>query len=422
MLAISAPVVARRPAGLLVRLLECYKCCPCRHTHGTVGSTSWSWKQRPARGMDMLMLDNSGTFAYSDHAIRERAGLVKSLDMASLWQSCSALISKVLPCHSCSLLFDIDGYQPNQGRHLLTEGREDGVRLATSLDVAAPYLDANPRIRWYTFSQIASQDAHASDRLKAQNPTPGWREFIHFAFWEDSRLEAVLSIRILHDHGDLTESQLSFLKDLYYLLDASLQRIRTLESERTRQSALESLLYDLPLATILLEEDLTPCFVSQEARRLCRRWSDDFDKDDALPRAIEEPLRQWLEASAGSRDLPLGKSSLVIGHHHRPGHRLRVEVSSSPAGNARNSRHLLILAPDVDDDSVVDASSPRVLPLLNCLSPSERKVAALVAEGLRNEVIAQRLFRSRKTVESQISSIFRKLNVANRTQLARLLN
>ena len=49
------------------------------------------------------------------------------------------------------------------------------------------------------------------------------------------------------------------------------------------------------------------------------------------------------------------------------------------------------------------------------------KVAGLVASGLRNEAIAERLCRSRKTIESQISSIFRKLNIANRTQLARML-
>ena len=73
------------------------------------------------------------------------------------------------------------------------------------------------------------------------------------------------------------------------------------------------------------------------------------------------------------------------------------------------------------DAAAVDATSPRVVPLLKSLSPSERKVAALVAAGLRNGDIAQQLCRSRKTIESQVSSIFRKLDVANRTQLARLL-
>jgi len=95
-----------------------------------------------------------------------------------------------------------------------------------------------------------------------------------------------------------------------------------------------------------------------------------------------------------------------------------VEISSAPGNSFRHAQHLLILAADGEGD----AAAARSLPLLTCLSPSERKVAGLVASGLRNDAIAERLCRSRKTIESQISSIFRKLNVSNRTQLARLLN
>jgi DNA-binding NarL/FixJ family response regulator len=60
--------------------------------------------------------------------------------------------------------------------------------------------------------------------------------------------------------------------------------------------------------------------------------------------------------------------------------------------------------------------------LLGQLSPSERKVALLVAEGLRNEQIAQRLSRSRRTVESQLNAIFGKLGIVCRAQLVRALS
>src|SRR5690606_18652182 len=139
-------------------------------------------------------------------------------------------ISKVLPCHSCSLLFDIDDYRPQQGRHHLAQTGDGGAQLVTSLDVAAPYLDANPRIPWYTFSQIASNDARATERLREQNPAPAWREFIHLAFWNATGLEAVLSIRMRVEHAALSEQELAFLMDLYPLLEASLQRVRAAES------------------------------------------------------------------------------------------------------------------------------------------------------------------------------------------------
>lgn len=50
------------------------------------------------------------------------------------------------------------------------------------------------------------------------------------------------------------------------------------------------------------------------------------------------------------------------------------------------------------------------------LTESERGVLALIAEGLNNAAIAQRLSLSPKTVRNYISNIFRKLAVADRAQ------
>lgn len=55
------------------------------------------------------------------------------------------------------------------------------------------------------------------------------------------------------------------------------------------------------------------------------------------------------------------------------------------------------------------------------LSDREREVARLVAEGLRNKEIAQRLFISEETVKSHIRSIFNKTNIDRRSKLVDLL-
>jgi DNA-binding CsgD family transcriptional regulator len=54
------------------------------------------------------------------------------------------------------------------------------------------------------------------------------------------------------------------------------------------------------------------------------------------------------------------------------------------------------------------------------LSPTETQVARLAATGRTNREVAAELFISVKTVEANLSSIYRKLNVRSRTELARL--
>jgi len=52
------------------------------------------------------------------------------------------------------------------------------------------------------------------------------------------------------------------------------------------------------------------------------------------------------------------------------------------------------------------------------LTPSERAVVALVAEGLSNPQIGQRLYVSRRTVQTHLAHVFAKLHITSRTQLA----
>ncbi|MGI8939862.1 MAG: AAA family ATPase [Iamia sp.] len=55
---------------------------------------------------------------------------------------------------------------------------------------------------------------------------------------------------------------------------------------------------------------------------------------------------------------------------------------------------------------------------IGALTPAERKVAELVSTGATNSEIAETLFVSRRTVESHLSRIYRKLDVSSRVRLA----
>jgi DNA-binding NarL/FixJ family response regulator len=55
------------------------------------------------------------------------------------------------------------------------------------------------------------------------------------------------------------------------------------------------------------------------------------------------------------------------------------------------------------------------------LTPAERRVAALVARGLKNREIAGRLYMGVATVEAHLTRIYRKLGIRSRSELVRLV-
>lgn len=82
-----------------------------------------------------------------------------------------------------------------------------------------------------------------------------------------------------------------------------------------------------------------------------------------------------------------------------------------------------LLAEHAHEELIATGARPRRVELSGAaaLTPSERRVAAMAAEGMSNREIAQALFVTLRTVEMHLSNAFRKLGVSSRTQLAAAL-
>lgn len=78
-----------------------------------------------------------------------------------------------------------------------------------------------------------------------------------------------------------------------------------------------------------------------------------------------------------------------------------------------------LLATDVADESMGDGSAQSEGVEAADLSPREREVLQLLAQGYVNREVAQRLFIAPATVGSHIKSLYRKLAVHSRVQLVR---
>jgi len=81
------------------------------------------------------------------------------------------------------------------------------------------------------------------------------------------------------------------------------------------------------------------------------------------------------------------------------------------------------IAVRVHDELVAAGARPRRDPTQSRshLTASERRVARMAADGMTNREIAQALFLTENTIETHLRSVFRKLEIRSRSQLARAL-
>jgi len=81
------------------------------------------------------------------------------------------------------------------------------------------------------------------------------------------------------------------------------------------------------------------------------------------------------------------------------------------------------LAARAESELLATGARPRRVALsgVDSLTPSERRVAEMAAQGPTNREIAQALFVTQRTVEVHLTSIYRKLGISSRSQLAAAL-
>jgi DNA-binding CsgD family transcriptional regulator len=89
-------------------------------------------------------------------------------------------------------------------------------------------------------------------------------------------------------------------------------------------------------------------------------------------------------------------------------------------GSGRPSGVLLHLRPRPQaPSSLTPRASPKATFGRDSLTETERSVSELVAQGLTNREVGERLFISKHTVDSHRRCIFRKLGLSSRVQLVR---
>lgn len=103
---------------------------------------------------------------------------------------------------------------------------------------------------------------------------------------------------------------------------------------------------------------------------------------------------------------------------HADGFALKTDPPRQTVATIRNVAHGQIVFPRAVRQSSAQSNSKRQI--LDRLTDRERDVLRLIAEGMTNAQIADRLVIQESTVKFHLQNIFQKLNVTNRTEAAQL--
>lgn len=150
----------------------------------------------------------------------------------------------------------------------------------------------------------------------------------------------------------------------------------------------------------------------------CDRQAEELLRDFWNDLADGAPLPPEIRGIADGAQVgsPGVRRSLTM---ERSGERLRIEATA--VGKGKTQLHLWREFLGATQPEGLPAAETHVASAADGLTQREREVALLVADGLRSREVAERLGIASQTVKSHLKTIFDKLGVRNRVELARRL-
>jgi DNA-binding CsgD family transcriptional regulator len=278
--------------------------------------------------------------------------------------------------------------------------------------------------------------ARMSDYYTAKRGDPFFEEFLkpdgwlHAAallFWAgDGRFIGQLAALRTAKQGDFTDAELAELQLLHPTVNAAVNRLLTQENAAATQVSLEHSLHALPLSIVTVTWDLTVSFANTAARETMHRWRHGAKTARALKTTAGLPAElatacqdlkdSWSEA-VRTHDFNRLTRSVTVTHPKAGELSATIRLVESPAGRTLHPFFVIHL----EQQRTPEAEVSHALGQFALLSPAERAIAILAAEGHDNAAISRELNRSVSTVRTHLRNVFQKLGITTRTRLAPLV-
>ncbi len=362
-----------------------------------------------------------------------------ALEVDALWRAVQACLRAAVPAHRVTLFLGhlgmgearvvfTDPPIPNLRQWYAERGRDNPF---------SPYLEANRGVKLYRFEEVLPPRPEfvRSEFYERFARAEGWDKGVSCVFWTRREVSAMFSLYRAPREPGFGDGEIAALQYLYPFVGTAIARVQKLHTERLARRGLEEFNRNIPVGLLFLDWDLRVEFANHEGRRNCALWN--YGPEEAralnprdafaLPPAILEAcrrLRGAVLARNPRQPQPLPGDMETVAHPTQAGLRAQIAVLNNPASALARPRFLVILdvrsaAPS--GESALPSASPERMGPLRELSPREREIALLVAEGRSNAEIAAHLNKSVLTIKTQLNSVFRKLGVSSRARLITLL-
>ena len=259
-------------------------------------------------------------------------------------------------------------------------------------------------------------------RLPCENCTHA----VTLCFWEGTAKhtpDCMLSIHREAPEAPFSQTELDSLASLHSQIARARKRLERIEAQRSALHSLEVLVRKLPLAALVLDWEVQLVFANAAGREDCARWTSgaEISRQPRCGPPVPGDIRdicvqmkaEWTNGIQSTERILLREVAhpTEVGRHAR--------ISMIPLGVAQPGRPSFLLQfINSKETAAAGQRSDGGLATLTELTPEERAVAREICEGKSNDEISSALGKSVFTVKRQVYSIFRKLRISNRTQLA----
>ncbi len=355
-----------------------------------------------------------------------------ALEVDALWRAVQECVRAAVPAHRVTLFLGHLGMA--EARVVFTDPPIANLREwyaeRGKNNPFSPFLEARRGTKLYRFEEVLPPPSAflKTEFYRRFARVEGWDKGVSCVFWQRREVSAMFSVYRARNQPPFSDGDIEALQYLYPFVGTAIARVRTLHTERLARRGLEGFNKNIPVGLLFLDWDIRVEFANHEGKKNAVLWNHGpsaakaLNPADAfaLPPLIADACRT-LRAAVIARNprqpQPLPGDVATVPHPTQPGLGAQVTVLNNPGSALARPRFLVILDQRALANAGPGAGAVERMGFLRELSPREREIALLVAEGNSNAEVAARLNKSVLTIKTQLNSVFRKLGVNSRARL-----